>query len=438
VVRVLNKVATRLQALGYADVRLVAPEAANPAPEYLSAILADDTLMARVDHLSFHAYTASVGSADSVIRSSRYPNHTFWLGEWSQITTDGYLDNGATVRDEWAFASRMTDDLLQMLQGGAAAALAWDAYDNVHDHCGCTAISQWGLLALNPTTGLYSPKRRYFTNAQVFKFVRSGWVRLGTGHLNPYLHVVAFTDPASSQLTVVGHNVSATALTVQGTISGMAPLASLHLYETNPLMDLAQLPDVPVTAATFNFDVPADTFFTLTTLGSGPTPTATSVPGSPVPIPTATATPTSTATPTPGPPTRVVTFNELPGVNQPLTGQYPLQVLDWGTNGQWYLSAPWGRFTGKSVSFSGPSITSAPIGVFRPWVLTQLTAYNGGSSPTTLDLSCPGQPPRRRLLAIDELAIVATGWTAYCSPVTVTVGNAWFTNFDDLVLTAAN
>src|SRR6185503_18086529 len=83
------------------------------------------------------------------------------------------------------------------------------------------------------------------------------------------------------------------------------------------------------------------------------TPTATNTPtrtptplvtNTPTRTPTATNTPTRTPTPTTGTGTQTVSFDGLSSPNRTLSGQYPSGVIDWGT-GQWYLSAPWRRFT---------------------------------------------------------------------------------------------
>jgi hypothetical protein len=149
------------------------------------------------------------------------------------------------------------------------------------------------------------------------------------------------------------------------------------------------------------------------------------------PLP-ATRTATPTAIPTSTAASRTVTFDDLTGQNQPLDGQYPSGLLDWGS-GQWYLSAPWGRFTTKSVSFAGAGPTSASVTLLSPRRLVRLDAYNGGSSSSTLTLSCPGQPPKQVSLVPDQLATIATGWTGTCTSLALASSNGWDTNFDTFV-----
>ena len=78
-----------------------------------------------------------------------------------------------------------------------------------------------------------------------------------------------------------------------------------------------------------------------------------------------------------------MTFDELSGQHQPLAGQYPTGVIDWGSSG-WWLSGPWGPFTTKSASYSNASITSARFTFVTPRRLLSVRAYNGGSGATTL------------------------------------------------------
>src|SRR5207302_9581896 len=130
--------------------------------------------------------------------------------------------------------------------------------------------------------------------------------------------------------------------------------------------------------------------------------------------PSATATPTAsprspaTETPTPPPTTRLVTFDDLPGEEKPLIGEYPSGVIDWGQTA-WYLSGPWGRFTTKSVSFNGPSVMAASFTLPTPRRHTRFEAYNGGTGAASVTLSCPGLPTSQATIAVDQLATLCPG-----------------------------
>ena len=131
--------------------------------------------------------------------------------------------------------------------------------------------------------------------------------------------------------------------------------------------------------------------------------------------------------------TSTVTFDDRAGQDQVMTGQYPTGVIDWGTSGQWYHSAPWGLFTTKNMGFSGPSVTSATFTFITPRRLISLRAFNGGSGSSTVTVSCAGQPTVTQTVARGAVVTITTNWTGTCSNVTLTSSNNWDTNFDDLV-----
>ena len=169
--------------------------------------------------------------------------------------------------------------------------------------------------------------------------------------------------------------------------------------------------------------------------GSQAAPTATRTPtpqpGQPTPGP-------ATATPTPGTPAQqTVSFDDdKSGQNQPLNGQYPAGVIDWGA-GQRYHAGPYGLFTTKSASFAGPGQTSAAFTFGAPRRPVSVRAYNGGGGATTVTLACAGNTTRTQSVPAGQVATISTGWAAPCGgPVTVTSSHGWDTNFDDLVLTS--
>jgi hypothetical protein len=129
----------------------------------------------------------------------------------------------------------------------------------------------------------------------------------------------------------------------------------------------------------------------------------------------------------------LVNFNDLSNPNRPLNGQYPTNVIDWGTNA-WYLSGPFGPFTTNSVGFNGSSFNSGTLTFVSPRRLVQVDAYNGGKTTTTVTLSCAGQPTVSVGLSPGQQLTIATGWTGQCSKVTITSSNGWATNFDNFNL----
>jgi hypothetical protein len=127
-----------------------------------------------------------------------------------------------------------------------------------------------------------------------------------------------------------------------------------------------------------------------------------------------------------------VTFDDAPGQDRALDGEFPTGLIDWGT-GSWWLAAPWGKLTTRSISFNGPEHTSATFTIVQPRRLLRLDAYNGGNESTVVTLSCGDETPVERKLDAGELASIETGWRRACAQITLSTGNGWDTNFDNLL-----
>src|SRR4051794_7253416 len=134
---------------------------------------------------------------------------------------------------------------------------------------------------------------------------------------------------------------------------------------------------------------------------------------------------------------QTINFNDRSGPIQQLNGQYPSGVINWGT-AQWVTSPPWRKLTSVSISFNGATPRSATFSFVSPRRLISLVAYNGGTSSTTITVSCSGQPNAQAVIAPDTLTTITTSWTAACSPVSIASTNGWNTNYDDLVIDAGS
>jgi O-glycosyl hydrolase len=300
--RVFHKLAAKLDELGMSDVQLVGPHTTSFDTEYTAALMADPVVMAHMHVFAYHTYFGCCADFSyGFIKASAYPDRHLWVGEWSQIATDGSLDGGQQVKDEWAFAREVTDELLSHIDDGASAALLWDAWDNWHEHTPCCTVDHWGAVAKD-ASGTYVPKKRLFTNAQVFKFVRPGSIHVGATASDSGVSVEAFASPTTGQLSIVGHNSRTAPVSIQGTLSNTLTSGVLALYQTTATADLVRGSDVVVNGGTFGAQIDADSFFTLTNSPDGgigaPTATATPVATRPA-TQVATATATSTNSPTP-------------------------------------------------------------------------------------------------------------------------------------------
>jgi hypothetical protein len=134
--------------------------------------------------------------------------------------------------------------------------------------------------------------------------------------------------------------------------------------------------------------------------------------------------------PTSDPPSAVIDFNDLARVNGPLNGVYPTGVVDWGT-GRWIHSAPWGLFATNSISFTA-TVKSASFKFITPRRLVSVRTFNGGTTASTVTLSCAGNPSRTASIGPNELVTIDTRWSNACATVTLAASNGWNTNFDDI------
>ncbi len=197
------------------------------------------------------------------------------------MTEYGDLDQTGLI--EWQFAWRSSRRLMRMLAGGFAAAIAWDAFDNLHEHDGAWAT--YGLLETDPATWTYSPKKRYFAAKQVYRFVPPGWQRVGVG-LPPrdpkdvyagwhdpmrHLRLLAFTSPEGSDVTLVGMSRVEGDVDLEVALSGFAPGAAgkpLAYYRTTRTEDARLVEEKGTETGPVRIAVPEGSIFTLTTLRS--------------------------------------------------------------------------------------------------------------------------------------------------------------------------
>lgn len=274
-IRLQNAVDDRLGVLGYSDVEFVSPATGGYAntQEHFREILADAQAGPATAALSMHNYDVpiNVGNGAISIDESSHPDRRFWLAEWSQMTTDGNLETtGHDASDEWTFAQVMTQNLLGAMDGGTiygpTAALAWEAWDCVPYHTG--SWTYFGLFDYSnhddTAGGTYTRKKRYYTNAQVFRGVLPGWQRISATANNGNVIVQAYTDGAGG-ITVTGYNGTGGTIALNGTLSNLgtpSPAVFEHT-ETSSTLNLGTQGAVGV-GGSFSASILADTFFTLT------------------------------------------------------------------------------------------------------------------------------------------------------------------------------
>lgn len=264
-VRILDKLSARLDSLGLGDIRLLGPDVASvgaATSDYIPALLADSSLMTRIDHFGLHDYGGNSGNAASVIAHSSYPNRNFWITEYS-AWCDG-CDNGAPNPNDWSFAAGTLDYLLNFIEQGASSALVYDGYDSYYEHHG--SMGYWGLLGYDAATKAYTPRKRFYTVAQVIRFARPGMLRIGAASTDTSVRVFAFTDPKTGALTIVGRNPNNSAVTFHGTLTHIPAATRLTLYQTTQTLNMSRGATVAINDNSFTVQIASDSVFTLTSL----------------------------------------------------------------------------------------------------------------------------------------------------------------------------
>jgi O-glycosyl hydrolase len=263
-VRVLEVLHEKLNLRGITDLQFVVPEQGSFNTNYIRELVKSEKLRQRIGAFSMHDYAdlppQMIQSVVDAVENSPYAGKRLWFGEFGDLEQSGEI--------EWPVAWWMTSRLLDHLAGGFQASLVWDAFDNYHDHDAWWTI--YGILR----TGLrvFTPKKRYYALRQVYRFVQPGFQRVSIHCDTPDVRVLAFTNPAQNELTIVGMNLSPVQ-TYFLNINVPSHLADrkARYMRTRAEENCIDLGQVAMRGANWPFtglavQVPPESIFTLTTL----------------------------------------------------------------------------------------------------------------------------------------------------------------------------
>jgi hypothetical protein len=263
-VRVLLRLDEQLSRAGLDDITLVVAEQSRFDPTYLAAIVAEPQLARRVAVFGMHCYGAITPERFAEVRAaaSGFASARLWMTEYGDLDQSG--------EKEWYVAWMMTERLFNLLEGGFQAALVWDAYDNYHDHDEAWTI--YGLLR----TGLrvHTPKLRYYTAKQVFRYVQPGFQRIAVETATSGMRLLAFASPEQDQLTIVGMNDIGRPANLNIVLEGFPETllsGSVTYYRSGEQERCHTIGRIPVRGPNWPFNgidvlVPPDCVFTLTTV----------------------------------------------------------------------------------------------------------------------------------------------------------------------------
>lgn len=248
---------------GLEDIRLVLTEQGFFNTDYIKYLINDPEISQKIGVISMHMYSnipveTLKGFVDTV-KKSLCKNCSIWMGEYGDLDQSGEI--------EWYVAWISTFRLFNILEGGFNGAIFWDAYDNYHDHDEAWTI--YGLIRRGQR--IFTPKKRYYSAKQMYRFVRPGFVKVKTILGSDKLRILAFTDDAEKELTIVGMNLSSENLYLNGFIEGEIENKVLSYYRTSEEENCVKVEELKMKTQNYPYNgiffaVPPKSIFTVTTV----------------------------------------------------------------------------------------------------------------------------------------------------------------------------
>lgn len=256
-VRVVKKLAEKLDAIGMSDVRFVAPDAGGDRlfGDCLDKMVKDDYLMGKLECWGVHQYGNDAGNYQKKIYKSPYPTRPFRVTETAGIS-----------------------NMLGQLDDNASAYIFWDGFDCVYQHgrrngYGSVPPNDWvfwlagdegkPLIEHIESTKSWKPRKQFYEHAQIMKFVLPGAIRIGITGQDSSLSAYAWLNP-DGNLVITGRNNSGRSAVVTGILSGLPVQKKIKLICTNSTDNLAEGKDVILSDAGFTVSIPPESVFTLT------------------------------------------------------------------------------------------------------------------------------------------------------------------------------
>jgi O-glycosyl hydrolase len=255
-VRVIKKLAKKLDTIGMSDIRFIAPDAAGDHlfASCLDEMIKDPYLMSKLACWGVHAYGNNAKSYRSVIGTPENPNKSFWVTETAGI-----------------------GNMLGLLDDNAKAYIFWDGFDCVYQHArrngyGDTPPNDWvfwqpadgkPLLEYLPSTRSWTPRKQFYEFAQLFRFVKPEAIRIGAKENDSSLVVRSFINP-DGQLVIVGRNSGRDSISIMGVLDNMPAIKRMEMVCTGPEMNLHKSDDIILKNNIINMILPPECIFTLT------------------------------------------------------------------------------------------------------------------------------------------------------------------------------
>lgn len=283
----VQAVLKRMQEAGLGDIGLIVMDDSWPKMKTLESILSDSSLADSVFAFATHCYgnggdedggnwfleRSGYGKAVNLIQGGAFKKSHYWLTEYGDLDQSGEVEFGV--------AWRSTRRLLKRLNEGFSAGLAWDAFDNFHEHD--QAWAAYGLLKTDREKWTYTPKRRYSAAKQVYRFVKPGFRRVdisgpprdekdvyATWRM-PLKHLLlsAFASPDGKDFTLVGMSTIESDARLSLALKGLAPEIegkTVACYRTSRNEDCVKTGELKIENGGVEYTAAENSIFTLTTV----------------------------------------------------------------------------------------------------------------------------------------------------------------------------
>jgi O-glycosyl hydrolase len=256
-VRIVRKLAKKLDKIGMSDIRFVAPDAGGEHLFFaiLDEMVKDSYMMDKLVCWGVHQYGNDAENFLNKINMSPYPTKPFWVTETARIS-----------------------HMLGQLDDNGTAYIFWDGFDCVYQHgrrngYGSVPPNDWvfwfgpkdgkPLIEYIATTESWKPRKQFYEHAQLMKFIKPGSVRIGVTGQDSSLSVYAFRNP-DGNLVISGRNNSTGTIGVKGILSNLPVLKSMKLIYTDSVVNLIERNKIIVKGENFKVSIPAESVFTIT------------------------------------------------------------------------------------------------------------------------------------------------------------------------------
>jgi hypothetical protein len=244
------------------DVKIVVPaitSSKNGITSHIPEILSDSVIMKKVahsglDHTGFSPNT-----------ELKYSELTYWAASLEPCKNEP--DKRKMSGNKYGFSSECVNSLFQLLKNGAYAVI-WKGFDSNNEYTSSELNHYGGLMGYDKLAKTFSPRKHLYAVSQISKYVFPGSYRIETTNRGKNMEILAFHDPISGRITIIGQNKNSDAIEINALLKNLAPIASMEMIYTDSLNNLSLNNNITIEGNSFTASVPENCIFTFTGIAS--------------------------------------------------------------------------------------------------------------------------------------------------------------------------